>query len=612
MTGLRAVETATIVLLLAASAAAAAEPSPASDAAGVEFFEKRIRPLLAENCRRCHGPERQRGGLRLDSLAAIKKGGDRGPAIVPGKPDQSRLIQAVRHTGDLHMPPKSKLTEAQILDLVAWVKMGAPGPRATTSERTAARAGEFDLAERRKHWAYQPVRPVALPAVKNPAWCTSPVDFFILARLEAAGLSPAPAADPQALIRRVTFDLTGLPPTPQEVEAFLADNSPFAYEKLVDRLLASPHYGERWGRHWLDVVRYAETLGFEFDYDLWNAWRYRDYVIRAFNADLPYDRFVAEHMAGDLLPQPRRHPTEGFNESILATGFFWMGEGKQTPVDIRQEQADRIDNQIDVLGKAFLAQTIACARCHDHKFDALSTRDYYALAGYLKSARYQQAFIDAPECVGAKARQLADLKAKARASIVAHLAPRWLRQVGRASRYLLAAHKVKTAVPAGPSNCVEVARQFDLDADCLGRWIKALEDKDTHCPDHPLYAWAECSSPDKGTAQKRGQTLRSALQEQANRSRQAAASTVFFEDFADPIYRGWHVTGDAFGTGPARAGDILLSDRPDQPVARFVSAGRTAGCCPHGSRGNCARRRSPSTSATSTSAWPAVMPASTW
>jgi mono/diheme cytochrome c family protein len=578
MTDLQASQIATIVLLAVTSAAAAAEPTPASDASGLEFFEKRVRPLLVENCYRCHGPERQRGGLMLNSRAAILKGGGRGPAIVPGKPDQSRLIQAVRQMGELRMPPKSKLPEAQILDLVAWVKMGAPGPRDNTSEQTAAQAvGDFDLAERRKHWAYQPVRPAALPAVKNPAWCTSPVDFFILARLEAAGLSPAPAADRRALIRRVIFDLTGLPPTPPEVEAFLSDRSPDAYEKLVDRLLASPRYGERWGRHWLDLVRYSETLGFEFDYDLWNAWRYRDYVIRAFNADLPYDRFVVEHLAGDLLPQPRRHPTEGFNESILATGFFWMGEGKQTPVDIRQEQTDRIDNQIDVMGKAFLAQTVACARCHDHKFDAISTRDYYSLAGYLKSSRYQQAFIDSPERVAVKARRLAALKAKVRERVVADLAPRWLRQVSRASQYLLAAHKVMSGEPAGATSHAKVAQQFNLDSACLERWLKALEEKDTHSPDHPFYAWAECANPNRGPAEKRRQTLRIALQEQAERARRAAASTILFEDFDRPTYRGWHATGDAFGTGPARAGDIILGDRPDQPVAQFVSAGAHSG-----------------------------------
>src|SRR5207302_1806476 len=209
-------------------------------------------------------------------------------------------------------------------DLTAWVRMGAPAPK--EDPRVIANSkNDFDLAERRKHWAYQPVKSVTLPAVKNGSWRQSPIDSFILAYLEKAALSPASPADRRALIRRATFDLIGLPPTPQEVEAFLADKSSAAFAKVVDRLLASPHYGERWGRHWLDLVRYAETLGFEFDYDLYNAWRYRDYVIRAFNDDLPYDQFVIEHLAGDLLPKPRVNKADGTNESILATGFFWMG-----------------------------------------------------------------------------------------------------------------------------------------------------------------------------------------------------------------------------------------------------------------------------------------------
>jgi hypothetical protein len=215
--------------------------------------------------------------------------------------------------------------------------------------------------------------------------------------LERNGLKPAPATDKRTWLRRVTFDLTGLPPTPAEIEAFLQDSSPKAYETVVERLLAAPAYGERWARHWLDLVRYAESLGHEFDFTIFNAYQYRDYVIRAFNADVPYDQMIREHFAGDLLPNPRRNPETGINESLLATGFFWLGEGKHSPVDIRQEQADRIDNMIDVVGKTFMAQTLACARCHDHKFDPIPTRDYYALYGILKSSRYQQAHVDAPE-----------------------------------------------------------------------------------------------------------------------------------------------------------------------------------------------------------------------
>jgi mono/diheme cytochrome c family protein/cytochrome c553 len=550
-------------LCLGARLAADEKPAPTQ----LEFFEKRIRPLLADNCSQCHGPEKQRGGLVLTSRGGALKGGDRGPAVVPGKPDESRLIRAVRYAdADLRMPPKGKLTEAQIADLVAWVAIGAPGPEDGGAGHEVVKPSDnYDLAERRRHWAYQPVRPVPPPAVRNAAWCTSPIDAIILEKLQAAGLTPAPPADRRTLIRRLTFDLTGLPPTPHEVDAWLADTAPDAYERLVDRLLASPRYGERWARHWLDLVRYAETLAFEFDFDLYNAWRYRDYVVRAFNDDLPYDRFVVEHLAGDLVPEPRRHPTDGANESILATGFFWMGEGKQTPVDVRQEQADRLDNMIDVLGKAFLAQTIACARCHDHKFDAVSTRDYYALAGYLRSSRYQQAFLDPPERITATAGELAALKAKARDRVAAELAPAWLEQARLASRYLLAARKQGSAEDA--------ARESGLDAERLRRWVAALRAKETAGADHPLYAWtAGTADPAVPAA-----ALRVSLQEQERRAADAAAAAERFADFRRPTYDDWFVTGDAFGAAPVRPGDIVLGDRPDRPVARLAWGGAHSG-----------------------------------
>ncbi|HWY86968.1 MAG TPA: PSD1 and planctomycete cytochrome C domain-containing protein, partial [Gemmataceae bacterium] len=567
------------ILLAAASAITVSAQQPPASPAGVEFFEKRIRPLLAANCYQCHGPEKKRAGLTLGTLEGILKGGDRGPAITPGNPDQSLLIRAVYYDGDPRMPPKGRLSEEQIADLVAWVKMGAPGPK-VEHVLAATKKGEFDLAERRKHWAYQPVVAVTLPKVKNASWCTSPIDFFILDRIEKAGLSPAPSADRRALIRRVTFDLIGLPPTPAEVDAFLADNSPKAFEKIVDRLLASPHYGERWARHWLDLVRYSETLGFEFDYDLFNAWRYRDYVIRAFNADLPYDQFIVEHLAGDLLPTPRRHEVEGFNESILATGFFWMGEAKQTPVDIRQEQADVIDNQIDVLSKALLAQTVACARCHDHKFDAVSTRDYYALAGYLKSSRYQQASIDPPERITAKAEEIAALKAQIRALAASEWVRMGLGQIGKAAAYLLAARKVMDARGLGAkereSVLEEAAREFDLNSARLRRWLAALKQADTSS--HPLHAWLRMVGKGTGGAepfQKRRLTLDAALAEQEAKA--AGASAERFEDFRRTTFEGWYVTGDAFGPGPAQAGDFVVGDRPDRPIAEFVAGGAHSG-----------------------------------
>jgi hypothetical protein len=290
--------------------------------------------------------------------------------------------------------------------------MGAPWPASKVEATVVAKS--FDLAERAKHWSLQPVKMPRVPDVANRSWCRTPIDRFVLASLEKAELKPSAPADKRTLLRRATFDLLGLPPTPSEIADFLNDDSPNAFDKVVDRLLASPRYGERWARHWLDLVRYADTLGHEFDFGLPDTYRYRDYVIRAFNDDVPLDRFIVEHIAGDLLPTPRRHPTERFNESIVATGFWRFGEAKHSPVDVRGDQADRIDNQIDVFGKAFLGSTIACARCHDHKFDAITTRDYYALSGYLQSARPQRAFIDDPAPTLQKIEKLVELQEEIR------------------------------------------------------------------------------------------------------------------------------------------------------------------------------------------------------
>jgi hypothetical protein len=376
-----------LLLLLAAVPARAAEPVDA------EFFEKKVRPLLVAQCIGCHGPEKQKGDLRLDSRAAMLKGGENGPAVVPGDADKSLLVRAVRYDGDVKMPKKGKIPADDIATLTAWVKGGAPWPDAAQSSG-GRKPAEFDLRGRAKaHWSFQQVKRPAVPARPGVA---NPVDAFLLAKFDPAGLTFAPPADKRTLLRRVYFDLIGLPPTPEEVAAFLADTSPDAYEKVVEKLLASQHYGERWARHWLDLVRYAETHGHEFDFEIPDAWRYRDYVVRAFNADLPYDRFLTEHLAGDLLPAPRRNPADGTNESLVATGFWFFHEAVHSPVDVRKDQADRVDNQIDVFGKAVLGLTVSCARCHDHKFDPIATKDYYSLFSVLSSSRYQRAFIDDP------------------------------------------------------------------------------------------------------------------------------------------------------------------------------------------------------------------------
>jgi hypothetical protein len=367
--------TSIFVWLVLAAGEAQGDSLPTAEQ--IRFFESNVRPVLAEHCQKCHGPAKQWNGLRLDSREALVRGGDSGPAIVPGNPGESRLVRAVRQIDDeLQMPPESKLTERQIADLVKWVEMGAPFP--ATAEATSHRHRDPN------HWAFQSPVPAPLPPVKNADWPTSPIDYFVLNELEAAGLAPALPADKRTFIRRVTFDLTGLPPAPTEIEAFIADNRPDALERLVDRLLASPGYGERWGRHWLDVARYADSNGLDENVAHGNAWRYRDYAVAAFNRDKPYDCFIAEQLAGDLLPaadQAERH------EHLIATGFLAIGPKVLAEVDEAKMQMDIVDEQIDTVGRAFLGLTLGCARCHDHKFDPIDTADYYGLAGIFKSTR---------------------------------------------------------------------------------------------------------------------------------------------------------------------------------------------------------------------------------
>ncbi|MGE9267704.1 MAG: PSD1 and planctomycete cytochrome C domain-containing protein [Verrucomicrobiales bacterium] len=380
------------------------------------FFEREVRPLLAEACYECHSAEAEKlkAGLRVDSRRGLVEGGESGPALVPGDVEASRLITAVRYGDvDLEMPPKNRLPDSAVRVLEKWVAMGAPWPE---EEEVALRRGKgFALEERKAgHWCWQGPVERKVPAVRQGAWPLGEIDHFILARLEAAGLRPAPDAGRAEWLRRVSFDLTGLPPTREELAAFLNDDSPTAHETVVDRLLAAPAFGEKWARHWLDLMRYADAYGHEFDYPIPGAWRYRDYLVRAFNEDLPYDRFLVEHVAGDLV-EPRRDPESGLNESVLATKSWWLGEANHAPTDVRGDEALRIDNQIDVFSKSFLGLTVACARCHDHKLDAISTRDFYALTGFLQSSRRREAYHDPQGRIAEKRRHLRDLQEKAEA-----------------------------------------------------------------------------------------------------------------------------------------------------------------------------------------------------
>jgi len=363
-------------------------PASAADATseGIEFFEKRIRPILVGHCYECHSTQskKHKGGLWLDSRESILKGGDSGPALVPGDPDKSLLIRAVRRTDkELQMPPKEKLADSQIADLTAWLKMGAPDPRKSGKEPgTVAKSG-MSLEEGRKFWPFQPIKDSPVPKVKDTSWPSTALDNFILARLETTGVTPAAVADSRTLLRRVTFDLTGLPPTPAEMAAFLADLSPQAFAKVVDRLLESPRYGERWGRHWLDVVRYADTCGNASDYPVPQAHLYRDWVIGAFNRDLLYNQFLRDQIAGDLIAGGSDAER---NDRVMATGYLAIA--RRFGGDRVGEHHLTLEDTIDNLGRAILGSSISCARCHDHKFDPFTTSDYYGLYGIFSSTRY--------------------------------------------------------------------------------------------------------------------------------------------------------------------------------------------------------------------------------
>jgi hypothetical protein len=367
---------ALVPLLCIGAAVVAPAPAaePAADPAAVEYFEKHVRPILADNCYSCHGPQKQKSGLRLDGRAALLKGGENGPAMVPGDPAKSRVIQAVHYDGELKMPPTGQLPAEAVEHLAAWVKMGAPWPE-VRGQKTEDRGQQTDAAQ--THWAFRPVHRPSVPESRNAkSEIRNAVDAFVFAKLQAAGLPMSPAADRATLLRRVALDLTGLPPTPAEVEAFVHDAAPDAYAKVVDRLLASPQYGERWGRHWLDVARYADSKGYVFQEERRYpfAYTYRDYVIRTFNDDLPYDRFILEQLAADKLP------LGADKRPLAALGFLTLGRR------FLNNTHDIIDDRIDVVTRGLLGLTVGCARCHDHKYDPIPTADYYSLYGVFASS----------------------------------------------------------------------------------------------------------------------------------------------------------------------------------------------------------------------------------
>jgi len=351
-----------------------ASPQPELTAEHERFFEEKVRPLLAARCIECHGPDKQESSLRIDSREALLTGGDSGPALELGETPGGLLLQAIGYEGDIQMPPDAKLPDAELETLATWVKLGAPWPAAAAQAKQLTADEKFAQAKQ-SHWAFRPIKKVEPPAVATGCWNESPIDRFVWAKLAEKGLAPSPPADRRTLLRRATFDLLGIPPTPAEIAAFEQDASPEAFAKVVDRLLASPLYGQRWGRHWLDVARYADTKGYAFGRERRYAfaYTYRDYVIRSFNQDLPYDRFLQEQIAADLLPDRKE------NLPLAALGFLTLGR-------MFENVHDTYDDRIDVVTRGLMGLTVSCARCHDHKFDPIPAADYYSLHGVFASS----------------------------------------------------------------------------------------------------------------------------------------------------------------------------------------------------------------------------------
>ena len=487
-------------LVAVGTVAGAAEIDPAD----LEFFESKIRPVLVERCYACHGddPAKIRGGLVLLDAEGLRAGGDSGAVIVPGSPEDSLMIEALHYEGLTQMPPDGKLPASVIADFEQWIRRGAPDPRTGAGQTVvAARAAEtFDYGPGREHWAYRRIEDPEAPKVENEAWIRQPIDRFILAGLEDQGLTPVAPADKRTLLRRATFDLIGLAPSEAEIEDFLADQSPDAFARVVDRLLASPHYGERWGRHWLDVARYADSNGLDENIGFPNAFRYRDYVVDSLNRDKPFNRFVHEQIAGDLMPAET--DAQRF-EQITATGFLMLGPKVLAEQDIDKMLIDIVDEQVNTVGRAFLALPVGCARCHDHKFDPIPTADYYAMAGVLRSTATMSdaagmrwlerplipedelAEYEAAQKLVAEAREKVDevvreqndvLRGPRRAALAEYLLaveeayPNWSATLGRFGR----ADDDEAKQEKARQTIVRVAGDRGLEAPVLERWVRAF------------------------------------------------------------------------------------------------------------------------------------------
>ncbi|MAD23842.1 MAG: hypothetical protein CMO44_06665 [Verrucomicrobiales bacterium] len=581
----------------------------AAEAEGVEFFENHIRPVLVENCYKCHSEEagKAKGELLLDTAAGLLRGGEAGPAIVPGRPEASLLMKAVSYeSDDLQMPPKSKLSQSAIDKLTEWIGMGAPDPRGGKVADITDK-GVFDIDKRKdEHWAWKQIRgdihPPEIKSISGRKWTNNAIDHFIMSKLEAAKLTPNVKATRRTLIRRLYFDLIGLPPLPNEVEQFVSDSSPIAYENLIERLLASPHFGERWGQHWLDLVRFAETRGHEADYPIPEAFRYRNYVVRAFNADVPYDDFVVEHVAGDMVERPRLDPATRENESAKGPGFWHLGEATHSPVDIRGDECNRVHNQIDVYSKAFLAMTMGCARCHDHKFDAISTADYYAFAGILQSSGYHRKDMADPVAQERAYQKLVSLRLESEAELVTEYAATVKYRVSRIGDYLTLAAGILSKIPVGkdmpkPSDYIAShpivkarSEESKLSADKLAAWISYLDRAKSNVSD-PLYGIVKAE-----LGQDRRDVLKEIRKLEADTNKQAKSIKItetveegernyvknerdWRADDMVADYRRkqgreeWFTGGKQFGIGPMKVGSPVFGSDLNWPIKEFNENG---------------------------------------
>jgi hypothetical protein len=530
--------TAILAVLAGSSVVATSEPITSQQ---LEFFENRIRPVLVENCYECHAAsaKKLKGKLLLDSHWGWQQGGESGLVIIPGQPEDSLLLSALRYD-KLEMPPKAKLPEAVIQDFETWIGMGAPDPREKKTP-TTSKEQPFDLAERQKWWSLQPIHDVMVPQVQRKDWPRTVYDRFVLAGLEERGWQPAPPAMRRSLLRRATYDLTGLPPTTVEVRDFIEAPLDGAYEKVVDRLLESPHFGEQWSRHWMDVVRYAETKAFEADYAMPNVFQYRDYLIRAFNEDIPYDQFVREAIAGDLI-EPRINAITGINESVIGPGYLYLTTGQHGPLDVHSDEARIFDDMIDVIGKTFLGHTLACARCHDHKFDAITSKDYYSLYGVIASSRIDYADINSPTRQVEYRTRLREKKKEVRQALVQTFA-----------EDMRSVRDDFIALQGGQATTPQQKR-----------WSEALEKK----PNDVMRALSTVlEAGNEAELNSSWEALRG-----VRVAKEATLGNLTRTDFGR-----WISSGVSFESAPRPAGDFILAASGDHAVAAFMGGRPAAG-----------------------------------